>query len=161
MSATVECGKQWELSAGSRHVSFVLGQLMRAVWLWSLPDIDQAHAYPTREMDVSDWFCLCRRVSTELEQWRLGLGKPFPKSHQSHRRKELRTVTSSMCRGGHLASLAKSAFCFGYFSVYKLCLQIILWHVYTLKLLQSYVDGCGGKFWMYDGPIFNFYHGRK
>lgn len=144
--------------AGEQACQLCSCWLMTGVWARSLPDIDQAHAYPTRAMDMVGCFYLCRGVSTELEQQCLGLGKTFQKSH---RRKKLWTLTSRMCRGGHLASLAKSPLGLGYSRVYKWCLRIILWHVYTLKLLQSYVNGRGRKCWMYDGPIFNFYHGRE
>lgn len=57
---------------------------------------------------------------------------------------------------GHFAPLSPTTY-----RVYKLCLQNILWNVYILKLLQSYVKGLKRNCWMYEGLIFNLHHERN
>lgn len=55
--------------------------LMIWVWSWPLLDINHAHPYPTREVDMAGWMYTSGGASTALEQWCLCREETLRESH--------------------------------------------------------------------------------
>lgn len=73
--------RQWEKMIGVGIMSACSCWLMIWVWSWPLPDINHAHPYPTRQVDMAGWIYPSRGASTTFEQWCLCRGETLRESH--------------------------------------------------------------------------------